>query len=451
MKMTETSNMAAPVEDWKIKAARGQQILHNSIRRDWTVDDTRLPSLDQIDVGNLAELCGTLSTREVLITRSTATELVHRMSDGTYSAEEVTVAFLKRATIAQQLTNFATEFLVDEALSQAKALDKEFHRTGKLAGPLHGVLISVKEHCSVAGKTCNAGFVAWVDKIPPSDSHMVALLRAAGAVIHVRTNQPQSLMHLDCSNNITGTTCNPRNRKLSQGDSSGGEGVSLATRAAALGVGSDIGGSIRVPAAFCGVYGLRPTTCRLPLGGMLAAGAGQESVRGVVGPLSNSIEDLNLFMRVILDQHPWRDDPILMPVPWRQPNATINPRLRIAIMEDDGMVRPHPPILRALNHAKQKLKAASIDVVRWDPLGHVRAYEIVKKKLYYADGGSNLRQALAESGEPAKPLTQFVLDIFAELITAEENWKLNSERDQLKIEYNRQFTELGVDAVLCPA
>jgi Asp-tRNA(Asn)/Glu-tRNA(Gln) amidotransferase A subunit family amidase len=106
-------------------------------------------------------------------------------------------------------------------------------------------------------------------------------------------------------------------------------------RCAPLGIGTDIGGSIRCPAAFCGVYGFRPTALRNPLVGIKAAAVGQESIRGVVGPLASlSLEDLELFQRVVLDQEPWDVDTSLVPLPWKRvvPSRDIT----IAIMWDDG-------------------------------------------------------------------------------------------------------------------
>src|SRR5690349_7890640 len=105
--------------------------------------------------------------------------------------------------------------------------------------------------------------------------------------------------HLDCNNNITGRTHNPHNIRLSPGGSSGGESASIGFRCAAIGIGSDIGGSIRLPAVFCGSYGIRPTTLRTPWNGVGLAGEGQEGIRCTLGPLTNSLRDLDLFMRAV--------------------------------------------------------------------------------------------------------------------------------------------------------
>jgi Asp-tRNA(Asn)/Glu-tRNA(Gln) amidotransferase A subunit family amidase len=128
------------------------------------------------------------------ITRTDATDLVAQMGAGTLTAVETVTAFLKRAHVGHQLTNFATEFLVQESLDAAQKLDEHFKSTGKLVGPLHGVPISVKEHVGLKGRVCHTGYVAWTDKIAEEDALIIRILGKAGAVFHVRTNEPQSLM-----------------------------------------------------------------------------------------------------------------------------------------------------------------------------------------------------------------------------------------------------------------
>ena len=144
-----------------------------------------------------------------------------------------------------------------------------------------------------------------------------------------------SRQHLCCINNITGKTLNPHNRTLTPGGSSGGEGASTGFKCAPLGIGTDIGGSIRAPAAFCGTYGFRPTAMRNPMAGIQVAAIGQETIHGVVGPLSScSVEDLELFQKAVLDQEPWDTETSLVPVPWRTVAPTRD--MTIAIMWDDG-------------------------------------------------------------------------------------------------------------------
>ncbi|KAG9239809.1 fatty-acid amide hydrolase [Calycina marina] len=360
-----------------------------------------------------------------------------KVAAGTWTAEEVTIAFLKRATIGQQLLNFATEFMAESAINRAKELDAAFRNTGEISGPLHGVPISVKELIAFKGRVCNA-----------DDAFIVQLLQNAGAVMYVRTNQPQTLMHIDTSNNITGITLNPNNLNLTPGGSSGGEGAALAFKCSALGVGTDVAGSIRVPAAFNGVYGLRTTGGRLSGYGIRAAVLGQESVRGVLGPLAQSRDDIDLFMKSLLDQTPWEVDCSLAPVPWRSVKATAS-AITVAILADDGIVAPHPPITRALGVAKQMLVAAGVKVVDWKPF-EMEKVEQMTGKLLFADGAKSTRDVLDESNEPLRPLTELLLNQFSNPISVYENWGLNYEREVLKGTYHHIMQQAGIDVFLGP-
>lgn len=180
--------------EWELKAEKCQQRTKDSMKPEWLVPEDQLPPADQLDVSTFVETSKCLSPKELEITSLTAAELVARMASGSLTAVDTVTAFLKRAHVGQQLLNFATEFMVDRALARAAELDAHFQATGKLMGPLHGVPISVKEHVGIKGLTCNASYAAWVDNVPEEDALLLRLLAKAGAVFHVRTNTPQSLM-----------------------------------------------------------------------------------------------------------------------------------------------------------------------------------------------------------------------------------------------------------------
>ena len=143
--------------------------------------------------------------------------------------------------------------LIPQALLDAEACDEHLARTGQTLGPLHGLPISLKEHIPVSGHRTNVGFVAWVNNMSTQDANIVQTLKGLGAVVFARTNEPQALMQLETSNNIYGTTVHPKNTSLTPGGSSGGEAALMAMKGSPLGIGGDIGGSIRVPAALTGV------------------------------------------------------------------------------------------------------------------------------------------------------------------------------------------------------
>jgi amidase len=138
------------------------------------------------------------------------------------------------------------------------------------------------------GIETSMGYVSWLGKYDEEDSVLTALLRKAGAVFYVKTSVPQSLMVCETVNNIIGRTTNPRNKNWSCGGSSGGEGAMIGLRGGIIGVGTDIGGSIRIPSAFNFLYGIRPSHGRMPYGKMANSMEGQETVHSVVGPIAHS-------------------------------------------------------------------------------------------------------------------------------------------------------------------
>lgn len=352
-------------------------------------------------------------------------------------------------------------------MERAKYLDEYLATQQKPMGPLHGLPISVKEHIGMKGLGLNGGFVGWWEHVAAEDAFILQLLQRAGCVLYVRTTQPQCLMHLETSNNLYGVTVNPYNKTLTCGGSSGGEGALLGLRGSPLGIGTDIGGSIRSPAANNGVWGFRPSSYRLPLGGLTAPMAGQEQIVPVIGPLSTSFEGCHLFMKAIIDQKPWLVDPSLMPMPWRYPPGD-SPllsagdegqgikKLRIGVLWSDGVVQPHPPVTRALREITTKLRATpGIELVDWTPYRHDRAWEIISA-LYFCDGARQDREALAASGEPWRPLSEFIIKeqagVPAREYTVSQVWQLTLAREEYRAAYAARWNEHGaVDVILCPA
>jgi amidase len=263
-------------------------------------------------------------------------------------------------------------------------------------------------------------------------------------------------------------TVNPYNRKLSPGGSSGGEGASMGFKCAPLGIGTDIGGSIRCPAAFNGAYGFRPTALRMPYDGITLAGDGQESIRCVVGPLAaGSIDDLTLFQSAVIDQEPWDIETSLVAMPWKRVESKKD--FTVAIMWDDGIVRPHPPITRGLQYAKKKLEAAGIKVVDWEPYDHAQGWEIIvshlyplhfilrpaltsfQATLYFPDAAATQRSIIKESGEPLLPLTEWAFNYSkSEPLSVTENWAYNVKREKYRAAYHALMKARGVDFILSP-
>lgn len=179
------------------------------------------------------------------------------------------------------------------------------------------------------------------------NSALAAMLIDLGAVLYCKTNLPQSIMTGDSENNIFGRTLNPRNKSLTAGGSTGGEGALLAFRGSILGVGTDIGGSIRVPSVCNGIYGFRPSVGLIPHTGVRdLTPQGTEGVRSTVGPMATSLRDCSLFLKSILQADTWKYDGSSISIPWVDLKPTH--KLRIGVAYDDGVYTPSPPVRRGL-------------------------------------------------------------------------------------------------------
>ncbi|KAK8052388.1 amidase [Apiospora rasikravindrae] len=343
-------------------------------------------------------------------------ELVKWLASGEWSATIVVRAFLRRAGDAQGMVNCVAELLVDRALERAEWLDRYWVEHKKPVGPLHGIPISVKEHIAMKGLDLNAGFVSWVGRVAEEDALLLQILWDAGAVFYARTTQPQTLMHLETSSNLYGVCANPFNTSLTAGGSSGGEGALIGLRGSVLGIGTDIGGSIRSPAANNGIFGFKPTSERLPTLGWSAPMEGCEAILGTIGPLSTSLEGIKLFMKTAVGAKPWLKSPNLVAMDWRDTTGLFSEKkLKVGVMWDDGVVKPHPPIARALCKVIDKLqKSQKVEVVDWIPKDHGRAWSIIHD------------------------VTSL--------------WSACAERDEYRRQYAELWNERGdVDVILCPA
>merc|ERR1712000_294380 len=344
---------------------------------------------------------GIMTPEELSITESSAVDLVAQLASRKLTSVAVTTAFCKRAALAHQLTNCALEFFPEIALKRAKELDDTFQKTGKPVGPLHGLPISLKDQFRIKGLETSMGYAAWVGRYDTYNSVLVDLLLKAGAVFYVKTSVPQSLMVCETINNVSGRTVNPRNKNWSCGGSSGGEGAIVGFRGGIIGVGTDIGGSIRVPSAFNFLYGLRPSHGRLPYGRMANSMEGQETVHSVCGPLTHSVADMRLFVGSVLSQQPWTYDPKVIPMPWRQSEEDAvkakiaSGKLTLGYYECDGNVLPHPPILRGVKTVVNTLQGAGHNVLPWEPYEHPFAVDLANK-VYASDGGADVYGVLKE-------------------------------------------------------
>lgn len=394
-----------------------------------------------------------LTEKEFEYTDCPASHIVSQISKGEWTAVDVYKAYAKRATIAHQLTNCALEFFTDEGLERAKFLDDYFKKNGKVIGPLHGVPVSLKEQINFKGRITHACYASQITNIAKKHAPSVQILENLGAVFYVRTNQPQTMMHLCGNNNFIGWSRCPFNLSLTAGGSSSGEGALTAFGGSTIGIGSDIGGSIRGPAAFSGSIGLRPTTSRFSKSGGMSSAGGQESVPPVQGPMARSVDDIDYLMDAYINQgKPWNIDCTTLPLQWRKVEKPKPENLTVAIEYDDGIVSPTPPVVRALKHVAEKLKAAGVKVVEHKPIRTQFAYDLVNK-MYSADGNYKQRLLLAGSGEPLCKLTKWALNYGegSRDFGVSENRQMSIDRDLLKQEYTDYMNENNIDMIISPA
>ncbi|KAF7977397.1 hypothetical protein HWV62_4023 [Athelia sp. TMB] len=474
------------VETWKSIALEKKHKQQQEIPKEWLVS---VPGEEVSNVTGFPEKCGLLSPREIEITNTGVQGLLERLSQGFWSSVEVTTAFYKRAIIAQQVTNCLTEIFVERALARAAELDAHLKTTGKVVGLLHGLPISLKDQLAIKGLETTMGYVSWIGRYADKNAVLVDILLEAGAVPFVRTNVPQTLMWPETYNHIFGRTVNPFNRTLTSGGSSGGEGALIAMKGSPLGIGSDIGGSVRIPSSFCGLYGLRPCYGRVPYAGAANSMEGQDSILSVLGPMSSSISGVKLFMKAIIAQEPWLRDPLAVRKKWDEQEYRLEDhgkggKMCFGMMWNDGVVVPHPPIIRALQATKKALVAAGHEVIDWQPLKHAEIEKTVvwnplhrlpsreilinflQSGIWSAACYQDYITVTAATGEPViNSMLAADLDIEDSSVgeiepgsTAYELWQIQKQKGNLRREYldhwerTKSITHTGraVDAIIAP-
>ena len=281
-------------------------------------------------------------------------------------AGELSVVDLAEAHIAQierlnPALNAFVDFDPERVLAQARRLDAE--RAPR--GPLHGLPVSVKSSIATAGYRCEIGSLLHKGEVPAEDAVVVARLRAAGALILGTTNCPEFLMAYETANLLHGRTSNPWDLDRSPAGSSGGEAAAIAAGLSAAGLGSDSGGSVRVPAHFTGICSLKPTPGRVPGRGHLPPCVGPFSVLGTIGPMARTIGDVELLFRTLAGQDP--ADPVSPPLPTATPSLDELRKLPIAVFEDDGLVPVTTETRLAVRAAAEALRQAGFRVEPFRP------------------------------------------------------------------------------------
>ncbi|KAK7023858.1 putative amidase PB8B6.03 [Favolaschia claudopus] len=322
--------------------------------------------------------------------QASASQIVDRIGQGEWTATQVVTAYIARAVVAHNITNGVTEVLFSEALRQAQELDVEYASTRTLRGPLHGVPLSVKVQnlraSMINGYDSSMGFSQRIGKPATSDSDVVALLKAAGAIPIVKTNVPQTMFTFECCNPVFGRSVNPYNSSFTCGGSSGGEAALLAMNGSALSIGSDVGGSLRLPSSMCGVYSLKPSPWRVSSVGSGITVPGSEGIVSVAGPMGRCVEDLKMWCRVVFGTQGRSN--VVAPIQFREPQ--LPQKLRF-----DGYVRASPANKRAISETVTALRRQGhecVEILVPDPIEAFNVYVGITSADAYKTLLSNIGQ-----------------------------------------------------------
>ncbi|MBK9219340.1 MAG: amidase [Uliginosibacterium sp.] len=277
------------------------------------------------------------TAEERAILALSATELARRIAAQELSSVQVVRAFVGQITRHNVTYNAIVQLDLDAALERQGR--RRGLARGEVWGPLHGVPVTVKDTYATRGLRTTAGDPALVNHIPQEDAVAVALLRRSGAIVLAKTNAATLAMDMQTTNALFGTTNNPWNVNMTVGGSSGGCAAAVATHMSPLSFGSDLAGSIRLPAAYVGIWGLRPTHGVISFRGHIPPKPGEvDGIRSmaVLGPLANRVEDLELALSVLAQRSP--EDATVTPLRERAPAPASVAGLRLAYMDELGGV-----------------------------------------------------------------------------------------------------------------
>ncbi len=379
------------------------------------------------------------------LTDASATDTARAIQAREVSSLEVVSAYLERIDAVNPALNAVVQTTHEAALERAREADAALAR-GVVWGPLHGVPMTIKDSFETAGVITAAGTTGLKSYVPERDATVVQRLGAAGAILLGKTNVPEITLRFTTDNYVYGRTNNPYDPARMPAGSSGGAAAIVAACGAPFDIGSDTGGSIRIPAHFCGIAGLKPTAGRVPRTGhipFLELGATEAFTQ--VGPLARRVEDLTLILSIIAG--PDGHDPTTVPAPLGNPGSVDLKSLRVAFYIDIGVT---PPPTAETSEAVLAAAAALAEVgasVREDLPPGVRTAPGFWREIFVADGGAGVRRLLEKLGtEQMHPFLEWSQK-GDDLPTSEYN-ALLSRWNELRSD-GWAFLE-DYDAIICP-
>ncbi|KAG5717680.1 Acetamidase [Termitomyces sp. T112] len=328
--------------------------------------------------------------KDAIILGQSIVSLVKGVQSGEMEPSDILAAYGKQALRAHARTNCLTEIMILSAETWAKECNRK--------GPLAGVPVSLKDTVAISGWDSSIGYSIWAGKPMPKDCALVRLLRDAGAVPYVKTNIPITLMSGEAWNDLFGRTTNPHKSTHTSGGSTGGEAALLAFGGSRIGVGTDVAGSVRLPAHWSGVYTIKASVGRFPRTGNTTGIPGQEGVPPVYSPMARTLGDLWTFWRAVVSMKPWEYDYSCLLMPWDDshhlfsdqdvaPGSSLAPyKRRWGVLWDDGVIAPSPACKRALQIVVDVLRKYGQEVVDLSPPSPYEGFKIASQ-LLIADGG----------------------------------------------------------------
>ncbi len=381
-----------------------------------------------------------------MVLNQSAATMAKMIRERRISSVELITEHIHRIEQVNPQINAVVELLSDSALRDARTADQRL-AAAEPCGPLHGVPISIKDSIDVQGTKSTAGTLGRKNAAAADrDSTLVHRLRAAGAIPVAKTNLPDLLWAFESDNLIYGRTNNPYDLERTPGGSSGGEAALIAACGSPLGLGSDAAGSVRLPAAFCGIVGIKPSSGRLPRTGHVPPPGGWIEAIWQIGPMARYTEDLALAMNLLAGED--EADFTCPPIPLLEPHDMR--KKHVAFFTYNGFARCSKEVENAVRQCASFLSRSGMEVEEQSPPGVERAYEL-EMALLGADGGKGTDDYLRALGSTAThPLleTGFLNRMRPFRASAAELATRWAEWDEYRTAIRRFFERY--DAILCP-
>lgn len=435
---------------------------------------------------NLPPLNISESLRDKIL-NSDATTLLEMLKTSQVTSEQILIAYFERVRTIGLEYELITEIAFKEALDQARKCDQlRKENPSACKGVLFGLPISLKDMFILKDKDASCGACAMLFKPAKDDGYLVKILKGEGAIPFVKSNIPQALLTIDSYNNIWGSAKNPWNKERGVGGSSGGEAALIAARCSPLGMGNDIGGSLRIPPLFCGVVGFKPTSGRITHAGTIEVAPTLDylpTLRVATGPIAKSVKDVSLMMKTLLSDQSHRNisiteqDPHYMRIGWNEEEVFKKHKtLRIGYFKSLEYFPPSPANQRAVEEAVKALKKKGYDMVEIE-LPHAQELMEIYFLALFGDGEARLLSDCLQGEAPiddfvalkaAAATPSFVRKLLSpllsalgekRLLTVLDNFKNHSAYDYLKLtgrrnkaqqEFFKFWEEKKLDGMISP-